>query len=201
MPHDVRVRVLAQSAWHLLRYLTATALTSGAVALVPIALILLLTILAAIMLILTFIGGSIEAGPIMALLANGFLFLAVVVGAFVSIFVVVILAIAFTTLGILPISVVAEFTYSQHSEWATDLRLVGFLVAGFFLGSIAAVFILITIAAMGIFVHPLAAFGISVLMLSVSVLSVFLFGLTLTLMNSGKNRVDALWRTLRGGTR
>jgi len=176
---------IARIGWHFLRYVVATGVSTVAVAALPVLSVFVLTVLW----FLGFIFALVFQFPIdepMSLLITPLL---VALMGIVVVFAVLLLAFAFTVIGVVPISLLAEFACWRLSIRTIWARLIGFLLAGVLLGAVTG-----TIGVLAIQPNSVASAGLTfTVLMSVSVCIVFLFGLTLTSMTVAKDGALALW--------
>jgi len=183
---------VARIVWHLLRYVVATCVSTVAVAALPVLIVFVLTVLWLLGLIFALVFQFPIDEPISLLITP----LLVVLMGIVVVFVVLLLAVAFTVIGVLPVSLLAEFACWRLSIRSTWARLMGFLLAGVLLGSVTGTVGVLTIQPNSV---ALVGLAFTVLML-VSICIVFLFGLTLTSMTVAKDGALVLWRTFKEKT-
>lgn len=130
-----RMKTITRVSWHVLRYLTATIVCILALAALPIAGVLIPTGLAIVMVIFFFIGGTMDAGFLVAFLGNGMLFLGVVLLAIASILVTLLLATTFSVACVLPVTAAAEYSCNRRSVRSLGVRLASFVFPGLALAS------------------------------------------------------------------
>ena len=192
------MKTIARVAWHLLRYLTATFVCILALAALPVASVLALTALAIMIVILFFIGGTMDAGLVFALLVNGMLFLVVVLLAIASILAILLLATAFSVACVVPVTAAAEYACYRRSVHSIGVRLASFVFAGLALATAVA-------GGSGLFfglrcsdIHPVALIAFGFVAIVTCIAAVFLFGLILTSFAVVRDWVAAVWARIQG---
>ncbi|MGB3904840.1 MAG: hypothetical protein WBB22_07955 [Anaerolineae bacterium] len=189
----VRMKTITRVVWHLLRHLTATLVCILALAALPIAGVLTLTGLAIVMIIFFFIGGTMDAGFLIAFLGNGMLFLGVVLLAIALILVTLLLATAFSVACVLPVTAAAEYSCSRRSVRSLGVRLGSFVFAGLALAVAVAGGAGLMFGLRGSDIHPVALITFPWVVIVTCVATVFLFGLILTTMTLARDQVASLW--------
>jgi hypothetical protein len=111
----------------------------------------------------------------------------------VGVLVVLLLAVVFTFVGVLPASLLTELACWRLTVRSVFVRLTSFLFAGILLGMVVS-----TIGLLEIQPQSLILAGVVILgFMMVSVCAVFLFGLVLASMTAIRDGVLALWRRAR----
>ncbi|NIN69470.1 MAG: hypothetical protein GTO63_33255, partial [Anaerolineae bacterium] len=174
------MNTVTRVAWHLLRYVTATIVCVLAIAALPLAGVLILTGLAIAIVILSFIGGTMDAGFVFALLVNGILFLVVVLLAIASALAILLLATAFSVACVLPVTAAAEYACYRRSVHSIGVRLGSFVFAGLALAAAVGGGSGLFIGLRGSDIHPVALIAFAAVAIVTCIAAVFLFGLIVT---------------------
>lgn len=192
------MKTVTRVAWHLLRYLTASIVCILALAALPIAGVLILAGLAIVIVILSFIGGTMDAGLVFALLGNGMLFLVVVLLAIASILAILLLATAFSVACVLPVTAAAEYACYRRSVHSIGVRLGSFVFAGLALAVAVAGGAGLILGLRGSDIHPVALIAFPFVVIVTCIAAVLLFGLILTTFAVARDWVASLWARIRG---
>ena len=185
--------------FHLVRYTVAACATGIAIAILPIISIVALAGLVTLFLLLTWItflfGAPLDGGVLQAMFWFVVAPISLLLSTVISVILVLFLAVVYTVIGILPLSLLVEIVFWRHADHQLSFgvvltRLVSFAVAGLGLG--------VVVGGIGLLlVQPGAPLEVGIICIEavlISFCSTFFFGLILTLMLITKKGLLVLLR-------
>lgn len=189
--------------WHVTRYSVATCVSTVVTAILPV-LISCIPIALAIVWVLSWvaafllyaltgetIGVEMEEPIGLVIVPLGLL----VVG-FVALVISVLLAIAFSILVVLPLSLITEFICRWLSIRTFTLRLASFLLVGLLLGFTLNIILLLIGGFNHLQTSPLVLLGLGIWLALTCFSAVFMSGLSLMTMSFTRNGIIHLWRRI-----
>jgi hypothetical protein len=173
--------------FHLVRYTIAVCATGIAIVILPIIAIVVLAGLITLFLLLTWIaflfGAPLDGGALQAIFWFVVAPISLLLSTVVSVILVLFLAVVYTVIGVLPVSLLVEIVFWRHADHQLSFgvilaRLASSAVAGLVLGVVVGGIVLLL-------VQPAALLEVGIICTGavlISVCSTFFFGLILTLM-------------------